>query len=536
MRTFSQKPRTTQPTRSAEPAIPGRATIGHSHGLRAILHSQHTLENQPVQLSDAAHTEDKTSAITGITRFGHDFSRIPIYNSRPHGTQLPHLDAIARSFGPGHDLSTVRAQVGGPAVRWNALLGASAFTQGEQIAFRAQPGLDEAAHEAAHVVQQRQGAYPPGGLSHAGDRWERKADAVADQVTHGESAADLLGPPAPPVRGTSAPVQRRLIAHGSAADFARFLAIAEPASGLVLSRDPATDVVTDVGSAAAGPTSPAFAAVLTGIMNNPAQDAEAQFGTHQTAPLPGGGVGGVFVGAFPIAAPTIQVIDLDDLEAVELGAPGRGVAFLAHELQENFAAHALPIGLGSLGPAHVAGNVAEQAVAADLVGPGTELLEYLVPNPAGGNSFIEDYGTYFVVVDFGLAPVPPLTSAAPDNVVSGARHVPPTALGTFTIDSFITGSDVVPAAPATIAAVVALLTANPTAAVHVEGFTDDVDTPASNLVLGQRRANNGRALLGAGFANRVAAIARGATAFVAPNTSPANRARNRRIVFNVVRP
>jgi outer membrane protein OmpA-like peptidoglycan-associated protein len=300
---------------------------------------------------------------------------------------------------------------------------------------------------------------------------------------------------------------------------------------------PACRLPTSSWLQAAGPTSPAFAGVLTAIINNPAQNAEAQFGTHQAAPLPGGGIAGVFVGAFPPAAPTVQVIDLDDLEAVETGAPGRGVALLAHELQENFAAHALPAGMASFNTAHAAGNVAEQTVAADLVGPGTELLEYLVPNAAGGTSFIEDYGTYFVVVDYAAAPAPPLTSARPDIVVTGARQVPQTVLSTATIDAFPTGVDVVPAAgAAAVAAAAALLVANPTAAVHVEGFTDDVGTAANNAALGQRRANSGRALFAAALLNRIAAIGRGATGFVAPNITEANRSRNRRIVITVVRP
>ena len=449
---------------------------------------------------------------------------------------LPHMGEIERSFGPGHPLSSVRAEVGGSAVGWNAVLGSSASTRGDRIAFSDEPSLDEAAHEAAHVVQQRQGVRPAGGLSQPTDRSERDADAIAARVTRGESAADLLGRPALPINAMDAPVQRRLIAHGTAPDVARFSAIAEVASGLQLARDPVTDVVTAVGNLVAGPTSPAFGSMLTRIINDPAQDAEAQFGTHQVAPLPAGGVGGVFVGAFPLAAPTIQIIDMDDVEAVEAGAPGRGVAFLAHELEENFTAHGLPPGLGSFGAAHTAGNVAEQAVAAELVGPGTELLEYLAPNGVGGTSFIEDYATYFVVVDFAAAPAPPLSSALPDNVVTRARHVPQTTVATFTIDGIPTGSTVPPAAAATVAAVLALLTADPTAAVHVEGFTDEVGSAASNLALGQQRADAGRALLGAGVANRVAAIGRGETGFVAPNTSEANRSRNRRIVFTVVRP
>ena len=488
----------------------------------------------------ATDAPDRPSARLGV---GHDFSRIAVHAAGPLTAlstatgPLPHRHLIERFFGPDHDLSSVRAWVGGPAVGWNAGLGASAFTRGEHIAFRLPPSVEEAAHEAAHVVQQRQGVRPPGMLSAAGDPWERNADAVAQRVSRREPATDLLGPPAPPLRDAHQPVQRRLVAHGSDADILRLFAIAEPASGVTLSRDPVTHVVTAIASSAAGPTSPAFAAVLTAIINDLAQNAEAQFGTHQVAPLTGGGVGGVFVGAFPLAAPTVQVIDLDDLEAVETGAPGRGVALLAHELQENFAAHGLPPGMASFNAAHTAGNVAEQAVAADLVGPGTELLEYLAANAAGGTSFIEDYWTYFVVVDFAAAPAPPLTSALPDNVVTGARHVPQTVLSTATIDAFPTGADAVPATgAAAVAAAAALLVANPTAAVHVEGFTDDVGTAANNAALGRRRANSGRALFAAALLNRVAAIGRGATGFVAPNITEADRSRNRRIAITVVRP
>src|SRR3954469_16293629 len=69
---------------------------------------------------------------------------------------LPHRETIERSFGAGHDLASVRDQVGGTAAAANALLSSSAFTKGENIAFSRYPSLDEVAHEAAHVVQQRQ--------------------------------------------------------------------------------------------------------------------------------------------------------------------------------------------------------------------------------------------------------------------------------------------------------------------------------------------------------------------------------------------
>jgi hypothetical protein len=111
--------------------------------------------------------------------------------SGPPG-RLPHLAAIQRSFGPGFDLSGVRAHRGGDAAAASAQLAAQAYTLGDDVAFRGDPSLHTAAHEAAHVVQQRGGVDLPGGIGAAGDRYERQADQVADRVVGGEPAADLL--------------------------------------------------------------------------------------------------------------------------------------------------------------------------------------------------------------------------------------------------------------------------------------------------------------------------------------------------------
>lgn len=110
--------------------------------------------------------------------------------------RLPHLDAVQRSFGPGFDLSGVRAHQDERAAAASADLAADAYTVGDDIAFRGPPSLRMAAHEAAHVVQQRGGIDLPGGLDRPGDIFEREADQVANRVVHGKSAADLLPPPA----------------------------------------------------------------------------------------------------------------------------------------------------------------------------------------------------------------------------------------------------------------------------------------------------------------------------------------------------
>lgn len=64
--------------------------------------------------------------------------------------------------------------------------------RGDDIAFRGQPDLHTAAHEAAHVVQQRTGVQLRGGVGQAGDAYEQHADLVADAVVRGEPAAPML--------------------------------------------------------------------------------------------------------------------------------------------------------------------------------------------------------------------------------------------------------------------------------------------------------------------------------------------------------
>ena len=112
------------------------------------------------------------------------------------GAGLPHLNTIQESFG-SHDVSSVKAHVGGKASEASADIGAQAYAMGNSVAFSKSPDLHTAAHEAAHVVQQRAGVQLSGGVGQAGDSYERNADAVADAVVQGKSAESLLGPVAP---------------------------------------------------------------------------------------------------------------------------------------------------------------------------------------------------------------------------------------------------------------------------------------------------------------------------------------------------
>ncbi|HEX8111425.1 MAG TPA: DUF4157 domain-containing protein, partial [Kofleriaceae bacterium] len=91
-------------------------------------------------------------------------------------------------------------------------MGAQAFAVGNHVGFAGAPDLHTAAHEAAHVVQQRAGVQLKGGVGETGDRYEQHADAVADLVVQGKSAASLLASfagPATTARAGAAPVQRQ---------------------------------------------------------------------------------------------------------------------------------------------------------------------------------------------------------------------------------------------------------------------------------------------------------------------------------------
>lgn len=107
------------------------------------------------------------------------------------GGQLPHLSSIQQSFGQ-HDVSGVRAHRGEAAQKSTAALGANAYATGNNVAFSGAPTLHTAAHEAAHIVQQRAGVSLSGGVGKVGDKYEQHADAVADAVVGGRSAQPLL--------------------------------------------------------------------------------------------------------------------------------------------------------------------------------------------------------------------------------------------------------------------------------------------------------------------------------------------------------
>ena len=123
---------------------------------------------------------------------------------------LPFAAEVQRSFGH-HDVAGIQAHTDGAAAEGTRAMGAEAFATGDRVAFAGAPSLFTAAHEAAHVVQQRAGVSVDGGVGQAGDRHEQHADQVAGRVVAGQSAVDLLDLVArPAATSTQTAVQRRV--------------------------------------------------------------------------------------------------------------------------------------------------------------------------------------------------------------------------------------------------------------------------------------------------------------------------------------
>ena len=138
----------------------------------------------PVQLAEAGPAD-------GGAGGAGDVQEIAARGVASAASPLPHAAEISRSFGH-HDISDIRTATGGEAAEASRSIGAQAYATGSSIGFAQAPSLHLAAHEAAHVVQQRAGVHLSGGVGQSGDRYERHADAVADAVVRGESAEALL--------------------------------------------------------------------------------------------------------------------------------------------------------------------------------------------------------------------------------------------------------------------------------------------------------------------------------------------------------
>jgi hypothetical protein len=152
----------------------------------AVTHVQrlvatHGADHAPVQMRADKDSGQDTEAVHSAAANG----------VRGGGGKLPHYDQVQASFGR-HDISGIQSHVGGAAREASEAMGARAYATGNSVAFASAPTLHTAAHEAAHVVQQRAGVALAGGVGQSGDVYEQHADRVADAVVAGKSAEGLL--------------------------------------------------------------------------------------------------------------------------------------------------------------------------------------------------------------------------------------------------------------------------------------------------------------------------------------------------------
>jgi hypothetical protein len=132
------------------------------------------------------------------------------------GGALPFADKIQQSFG-SHDISSVQAHTGPAADKATQAMGASAYATGNHVVLGSGAmDLHTAAHEAAHVVQQRGGVSLKDGVGQSGDKYEQHADAVADAVVAGKSAEGLLDGMAGGARSGAATQMRAVQRDGHA--------------------------------------------------------------------------------------------------------------------------------------------------------------------------------------------------------------------------------------------------------------------------------------------------------------------------------
>lgn len=189
--TTEQSPEISSPT-SGNVFIGGalqRIKAGHNNPLQLredVMALQQTIGNRAVtQL--LAQIQKQESA--GNTASIHSVAAAGVEGG---GGKLPHYEKIQASFGQ-HDVSGVKAYTGAKAASASQAIGAEAYATGNKVAFaNSSPDLFTAAHEAAHIVQQRSGVHLKGGVGEAGDKYERHADSVAAKVVKGESAEPLL--------------------------------------------------------------------------------------------------------------------------------------------------------------------------------------------------------------------------------------------------------------------------------------------------------------------------------------------------------
>jgi Domain of unknown function (DUF4157) len=160
-----------------------------AQGLEAREHSHLSATTQDhARLGSSVQRKALTSSDYGVPQ---NIQAIAYSGVEAANSALPHFETIQRSFGH-HDIGDIRAEIGGTAQDAATSLGATAYTTGNRVGFSSFPDLHVAAHEAVHVIQQRDGVSLESGIDQPNDAFERQAERVANTVVRGESAASHL--------------------------------------------------------------------------------------------------------------------------------------------------------------------------------------------------------------------------------------------------------------------------------------------------------------------------------------------------------
>lgn len=206
MRTFVQKPKATQHTTSSKPTTLGRADLGRSLDLNSIIHSPRMIGNQAVQRLLRANLGDVEDAITiGLTRFGRDFSRIPVH-AASHGRSAP---PVAMKGVGAPSLAPVTQEVPAPpqiAPTEPALAPEETVSgtvpnipslpwEGRQTAESGFPatGLIQRKCSSCAIEEDQAQAKLP--VSQPNDPLEQEADRFAEQVMHAQTPTAVRGAP-----------------------------------------------------------------------------------------------------------------------------------------------------------------------------------------------------------------------------------------------------------------------------------------------------------------------------------------------------
>ena len=173
--------------------------------------------SSPVQFAGAIDTLQSSLGNRATMDFMHQQDQADIHTIAQSGfrnsaTAYPFQDQIQQAFGDKHDISGLSAYTGPAARSANAEFGSDAYHKGGNVAFGGEPTLHDAAHEAAHYVQNVGTTQLAGGVGSPGDMYERHADQVADGVLQGKDVSGLLdqspgGDSQTPTNSAEAPVQ-----------------------------------------------------------------------------------------------------------------------------------------------------------------------------------------------------------------------------------------------------------------------------------------------------------------------------------------